>query len=185
MSLFVAVRPDAGAVEDLQHAVESVRRMPVADGLRWQPPSQWHVTLAFLGDPDDDVVEAAAERLADLGSRPPVPGLCLAGAGCFGRQVLWVGLSDDDALAGLRALQSAVPATLRGSGATVDRRPWRPHLTVARARHGDGRSAAALLDDYRGPRWDVDEVLLVRSSGGPHPEHRVTASVRLDGSAAP
>lgn len=185
MSLFVAVRPDAGAIEDLQHVIESVRRLPVAEGLRWQPPAQWHVTLAFLGDPDDDTAEEVAERLTDLDGRPPVHGLSLAGAGCFGRQVVWMGLCDDDALAGLRALQAAVPPSLRGSGAIVDRRPWRPHLTVARARHGDGRSAAAVLDGYRGPRWDVDEVLLVRSTGGPHPDHRVTASVRLTGSPAP
>ena len=185
MSLFVAVRPGAGAVEDLQHAVEQVRRMPNADGLRWQPPSQWHITLAFLGDPDDDVAEAVADRLSDLGERPPIRGLSLAGAGCFGRQVLWIGLADDDGLDALRALQEAVPARLRASGATVDRRPWRPHLTVARARHGDARSAASVLSGYRGPPWDVDEVLLVRSSGGPHPEHRVTATVRLGGSMTP
>ena len=185
MSLFVAVRPDAGAVEDLQHALEPMRRMPVADVLRWQPPSQWHVTLAFLGDPDDDVAEAVAERLADLEAWTPVTGLSLAGAGCFGRQVLWLGMADDDALDGLRALQAALPPRLRGTGATVDRRPWRPHLTIARARHGDARAAAAVLSGYRGPRWDVDEVLLVRSSGGPHPDHRVTASVRLGGSMAP
>ena len=183
MSLFVAVRPDAGAVEDLQHVVETVRRMPVADQLRWQPPSQWHVTLAFLGDPDDDVADSVAERLGDLDRWPRVTGLSLAGAGCFGRQVLWMGLAEGDALEGLRALQDAVPPRLRGSGATVDRRPWRPHLTVARARHGDARSAAVVLGSYRGPRWDVDEVLLVRSSGGPHPAHRVAASVRLDGRA--
>ena len=182
MSLFVAVRPDTGAVDDLQHAVDSMRRMPVADELRWQPPSQWHVTLAFLGNPDDDVAESVAERMSDLEGWPPIPGLSLAGAGCFGRQVLWIGLADDDALDGLRALQAAVAPRLRGTGATVDRRPWRPHLTVARARHGDARSAAAALSGYRGPRWGVDEVLLVRSSGGPHPAHRITASVRLGGS---
>lgn len=185
MSLFVAVRPSDSAAEDLQHALESVRRMPVAAGLRWQPPSQWHLTLAFLGDPDDDVAEAVADRLSDLGARTPIRGLSLAGAGCFGRQVLWIGVADDDALGGLRTLQEAVPPRLRGSGATVDRRPWRPHLTVARARHGDARSTAAVLSGYRGPRWDVDDVVLVRSSGGPHPDHRVTASVRLGGDPAP
>lgn len=184
MSLFVAVRPDDAAVEDLQHVVESVRRLPAARDLRWQPPSQWHVTLAFLGEPDDDVAEEVAERLTGLADRPPVGGLTLAGAGCFGRQVLWMGLAEDDALAGLRALQAAIAPRLRGSGASVDRRSWRPHLTVARARHGDARPAAAVLEGYRGPHWDVDEVLLVQSTGGPRPDHRVAASVRLSGSHA-
>lgn len=179
MSLFVAVRPDEQAVDDLQHALEPLRRSPAAGVLRWQPVGQWHITLAFLGDPDEWVEDEVAERLRTLASRPAVPGLRLAGAGCFGRQVLWAGLAEGPETHGLEALQSAIPPLLRGSGAVVDRRPWRPHLTVARARGGDARPVVPLLEGYIGPAWTAEEVLLVRSSGGPHPDHRVVERVPL------
>lgn len=181
MSLFVAVRPSESAVDDLQHALEPLRRAPAADALRWQPVNQWHITLAFLGDPEEWVEEEVADRLAALARRPAVPGLRLSGAGCFGRQVLWAGLADGPGADGLRSLQSAILPLLRGSGAVADRRPWRPHLTLARARGGDARPVVPLLEGYLGPEWSADEILLVRSSGGPHPEHRVVERVILGG----
>lgn len=179
MSLFVAVRPSDRAAEDLQHELDRVRRLPGAADLRWQPPSQWHVTLAFLGAADDAVADAVADRLAAMHARAPVPGLRLSGAGCFGRQVLWLGLADSAAVASLGAIVAAIPPLLRGTGAAVDRRPWRPHLTVARARHGDARTAVDALARYDGPAWDVTEVVLVRSSGGPHPAHHAVARFPL------
>ena len=103
MSLFVAVRPSDEAVEDLQHTLGRIRRMPSAQELRWQPAGQWHITLAFLGDDSDDVVAEVCERLEDLSVEPVIDGLRIAGAGCFGRQVLWMDLQDAHAVASLGA----------------------------------------------------------------------------------
>jgi 2'-5' RNA ligase len=178
MSLFVAVRPDEDASADLQGAVERVRRLRSAQALRWQPPAHWHVTVAFLGDvADDAVIDDVADRLDALADRDPVPGLRLAGAGCFGRQVLWVGLGG--AIDDLASISEQIPSLVRGSGVRPDRRPWRPHLTLARARHGDARALADALGGYRGPTWSAASLLLIRSTGGPHPEHRVVHEIIL------
>lgn len=184
MSLFVAVRPDDEAVEDLQHRLESVRRLPAAEALRWQPPGQWHVTLAFLGTDDVAVADEVAERLLALRAQPPIDSVQLVGAGAFGPPILWMGLGDAKAVVRMSAIAERIPSLLRGSGADVDRRPWRPHLTIARARHGDVRPIIGALDSYRGPTWRIDEVLLVRSTGGPHPAHDVVASIALTGGPA-
>ncbi len=178
MSLFVAVRPDEAAVEDLSDALEPVRRMPAAQALRWQPASQWHITVAFLGDADEDVTDEVAERLAALDLQA-IPGVRLAGADCFGRQILWIGIGDDEARARMGATAAAIPPRLRGLGLDVDRRAWRGHLTVARARNGDARSAAAVLAGYRGPSWDAHELLVIRSTGGPRPAHHVVHVIPL------
>jgi 2'-5' RNA ligase len=182
MSLFVAVRPDEDASADLQGAVERVRRLRSAQALRWQPPEHWHVTVAFLGDVEDHaVIDDVAERLDTLTGRGPVPGLRLAGAGCFGRQILWVGLGGSvDDLAGI---SDRIPSLVRGSGVRPDRRPWRPHLTLARARHGDARAIAGALADYDGPTWSPPGLLLIRSTGGPHPTHQVVHEITLSGSS--
>lgn len=179
MSLFVAVRPDESAVEDLQEAVARAARSPAARELRWQPPALWHVTLAFLGDPDDDVEDEVAERLTSLSSHPRISDVQLSGAGTFGGQVVWIGLAPGpghDALAGMAA---RIPPMLRGSGAVADWRPWRAHLTVARARRGAAGPVHDLLAGYAGPPWDVEDVLLIRSTGGPRPTHRVVAAIGM------
>jgi len=178
MSLFVAIRPVEGAIDDLSDALEPIRRLPAASALRWQPPSQWHVTLAFLGDADEDVTDEVAERISDL-ALTGVPGVRLQGADCFGRQILWIGIGDDDARRRLAAVAAAIPPRLRGLGLDVDRRPWRGHLTVARARTGDARTAADALAGYQGPPWDVGQLVVIRSTGGPRPAHRVVRTIPL------
>ena len=186
MSLFVAIRPDENASADLEDAVGRVRRLPSTQALRWQPSSQWHVTVSFLGDVDDDeIVDDVAERLGALAARAPIRELRLVGAGCFGRQILWVGLAGDQALAALTAMSAAIPSLVRGSGVRPDRRPWRPHLTIGRARHGDAGPAAAALAGYAGPPWDATSLLLIRSTGGPHPTHRVAHEITLTGPGGP
>lgn len=185
MSLFVAVRPSDAAIEDLQDALEPVRRQPVARDLRWQPPGQWHITLAFLGEDTPDLEAEVCQRLTVLEERAPVHGLAISGAGCFGRQVLWMDVRDDDAVTALGGVCAAIPPLLRGSGAQLDRRPWRPHLTIARARHADARPVVPLLSTYVGPLWDADEVLVVRSTGGPHPDHHIALRIPLAGTPSP
>jgi len=178
MSLFVAIRPDEAALEDLDDALEPIRRLPVAAALRWQPVSQWHITLAFLGDADEDVTDEVAERIADL-RLAAISGARLRGSGCFGRQILWIGIGDADALLRMSTAASAIPSRLRGLGLDIDRRPWRGHLTVARARSGDARAPADVLAGYEGPAWDADELLVIRSTGGPRPAHHVVRAIPL------
>jgi 2'-5' RNA ligase len=178
MSLFVAIRPDEAAIEHLLSAIESIRRLPMAQALRWQPASQWHVTLAFLGDPAEGAADDVVERLSDA-DLSAVPGVQLRGADCFGRQILWIGLGDDDAAARLAAVAAEIPGRLRGLGLDVDRRPWRGHLTVARARTGDARATADALAAYSGPPWDATELLVIRSTGGPRPAHQVVSTIAL------
>lgn len=180
MSLFVAIRPGLDAAEHLDDRLQQVRRLPQARELRWQPVSLWHVTLAFLGDPqpaaDLDAAEACDES---LDSHAAITGVRLAGCGTFDRQVLWAGLEDSPALDDLRQLVATITAALRQAGLRPDRRPWRPHLTLARSRSRQANAVRDVLVDYRGPQWTVDEVLLVRSSGGPKPAHQVRARFGL------
>jgi 2'-5' RNA ligase len=158
--------------------------MPAAQSLRWQSASQWHVTLAFLGDADEDVTDEVAERIAEL-HLPTIRGAKLRGAGCFGRQILWIGVGDDAALLSLTRTADAIPPRLRGLGLDVDRRPWRGHLTVARARTGDAQATANALAGYQGPPWDVGELLVIRSTGGPRPAHHVVHAIALGPPEAP
>ena len=131
MSLFVAIRPDEAAIEDLADALEPVRRLPAAQSLRWQPAGQWHITLAFLGDADEAAADEVAERITGVGL-VAIRDVRLRGADCFGRQILWVGIGDDDARLRLAAAAGAIPPRLRGLGLDVDRRPWRGPETTKR-----------------------------------------------------
>lgn len=186
MGTFIAVRPDDTAIEDLQEAIDRVRRLPMASAVHWLPPHLWHVTVAFLGHPErrpdgQAIEDEVAERIAALSDQAPIDGMSLRGSGCFGRDIVWMGLAGEGALSQLQRIVTLIPRLLRGSGADPDRRPWRPHLTVGRTRGSSAQATARALQDYRGPQWRVRELLLLRSTGGPHPVHHALARVHLEG----
>jgi 2'-5' RNA ligase len=94
-----------------------------------------HLTLAFLGDTDPDAVDQLTEVLAAIAWAPACTGvagsLFLPAHGL--RHVVALELSDPDGA--LRALQERVSAALVATGLyEAPRRPWLPHVTVARFR---------------------------------------------------
>lgn len=181
MSLFVAVVPPARACEHLHDALTDVRRRPGMARVRWTSPDRWHITLAFLGDPPEHVDEDAAEALQPLTALPAITGLQLTGAGSFGRTVLWIGVGEGSGRDALATAARRIPSLMRGTGAVAERREWRPHLTVGRLRGGSPDPAVTALAVYRGPTWDVDEIHLIRSTGGPTPVHHRITTLPLQG----
>ncbi|MEU7840229.1 RNA 2',3'-cyclic phosphodiesterase [Micromonospora sp. NPDC049114] len=192
MRLFVAVYPPMEAVT---HLGARVARLGVAAAaaagvrVRLADPVNLHLTLAFLGD-----VEAArlVEVQGALGlaalwfrdGRDAPPRLSLGGGGVFGdgrHTVLWVDARGD--VEALHDLARLIRDRLRRAGLAYDDKPFRPHLTVARP--GDRVEPAAVdadraaLDDYQGPQWSADELVLVRSHQGPEPRYERLAAWAL------
>jgi 2'-5' RNA ligase len=172
----VAVTPDPAALDHLDRALEPVRQLPGAP--RWIDRGRWHLTVTFLGELTEDRLDRLT---AAIGAVPPghrTVHLRLSGVGTFpakgAPQVLWVGLTGGpgelDQLSGLaRATARAAPQ----AGVRVQRRPFRPHLTLGRWRPADpvDRRVAVALADYQGPPFRLTEVVLMRSYLGPHPRY--------------
>jgi RNA 2',3'-cyclic 3'-phosphodiesterase len=145
---------------------------------------------AGRGGPDPAAGGGAAQVLAGGGADGPAAGrrptLRLAGGGRFGRgrsTVVWAGLHGD--VPALERLARMVRRELRAARLEYDRKPPRPHLTLARP--GDRLPAPVLADDlavlreYCGPEWTLDSIRLVRSELGPNPVHHCVVEVPLAG----
>ncbi|MGH3327958.1 MAG: RNA 2',3'-cyclic phosphodiesterase, partial [Streptomycetales bacterium] len=130
MRLFVALQPSAEALQELAEATGALRRAHPA--LRWTRPEQWHVTLTFLGEVAEQQLPALTERLSGVAGQYAPLSLALTGGGRFGQQVLWVGVAGD--LVPLERLARSVSEVARNAGIPVADRPYRPHVTLARAR---------------------------------------------------
>ena len=147
MRAFVALIPPTAVLAELAAALAPVQA--ARPDLRWTPDAQWHLTLAFLGEIDEGVLPDLTTRLARAARRHPPPELALSGAGRFGDRVLWTRVRGE-----LRALAASVGAAARRCGIAVDDRPYRAHLTLARARPGtDLRPAVDALRDFAGTPW--------------------------------
>jgi 2'-5' RNA ligase len=186
--LFVAAYPPREALDDLAALVERLAiGQPAEPGRsrRLAPHEQWHVTLAFLGEVPDGKADKAADAVRRVaGGDTTAPAVRIAGGGRFGRgrfTIMWAAMGGD--VAGLTALASTVRRELRSARLPFDRKPFRPHLTLARPgdRVTTGELAAdlAALKAYEGPLWTVDAVRLVRSTLGPQPHYDPIVEVGL------
>lgn len=107
------------------------------------PRENLHLTLAFLGDQPEDALEELHAELEML--RLPGPELAFGGLG-------WVGPGKAQSLAvevepvsELLTLQAEVARRARRLGMVLDRRPFRPHVTLVRfRRHVSPGEEAAL-----------------------------------------
>jgi 2'-5' RNA ligase len=126
--LFVAVLPPAPVIDSLQALPR-----PDVRPVRWTTPSQWHVTVRFLGEVGDpsEVVEAVTGAVGSVGATAVEATLGPVTAWFPGHHVLQV------PVAGLDDLAARVRAATSRWGAP-DERPYSGHLTLGRTR---GREA--------------------------------------------
>jgi 2'-5' RNA ligase len=192
MRLFVAVLPPAPALAELAAAVRALHALPGADRLRWTDPPGWHLALAFYGEVPEEALPALRGRLERGAARHPAPVLRLAGGGRFGDRVLWAGVAGGTDV--LRRLAATVSAAARRAGVPMpERRPYHPHLTLARG----GRTRVALgpfaagLGGFAGTEWTASAISLIRShlpatgEAGGRPRYETLASWPLGDSGTP
>jgi 2'-5' RNA ligase len=138
-----------------------------APAFRWVPAANLHLTVRFIGGIERDLVEDIAVSLA--GSRLTAFDLALGDLGTFKRgrlvRVAWLGVS-----AGVEAAQglaAQVEAACVAAGLETEKRPFQPHLTLARARSRLGAGLPRLPDPPRLKPWKANELVLYESHLSP------------------
>jgi len=159
MRLFIAIElPD-----EVKRALAGLKTdIP---GARWVPTDQIHLTLAFLGEVDEAVLERLAGELARI--QVPEFQLCFSSTGCFPDRrrprVLWVGLEPEPRL---KHLAVGVHEAVLACGIPQEERPFSPHITLARLRLSPSRECDAFLDQHQKqklPPFSVREFTLFQS----------------------
>ena len=135
--------------------------------IRWVSVKNCHVTLKFLGDVDESLIEPMAAALnATVSSFAPFT-LSLSRAGVFPNKarprVLWLGIGGQ--VRELGRLQREIDNSLQRLGFEREKRSFVPHVTVARVK---GLSSPGDLDTFLKtsvPRmsFQVNEVNLMKS----------------------
>lgn len=116
--------------------------------IQWVRPESIHLTLKFLGDIDEAMVPDLEQALGEATRQVPRFSVEVSEMGGFpdlkAPRVLWVGLSDPDGH--LMRLATGVEQALVALGCDPERKPFHPHLTLARIKDGSrevGRALAA------------------------------------------
>ena len=173
---FIAFPLPQGLRVHLTDVVAAWRAEPNGPDLRWTDSAGWHVTLAFLGWTDADLSEEILARLVPAARDVEPVELAAGGIGAFPSprraRVLWYGLTDANGVAASlaegirRSLAPIVPRVDDGS-------PFRPHVTLARARAERGVDLVSWMAGRAVPTGVVplERVILYRSHLGRGPAH--------------
>jgi 2'-5' RNA ligase len=175
--LFVAIALPPPVCAEVEALVDRVRAEVGDDrhGVRWVRLDGLHLTLRFLG-PTTPERRAAVEEVMRAAAAKHGPILVgLRGAGAFPSaahpRVLWLGITDGSSA--LEAVATDLEAGMVAAGWPAEGRPFRPHLSLARADGvRSGPRTAAALTAHAGSlesTWTADRLTLFEShvGGGP------------------
>ena len=133
MRTFIAVFPP---LEIREEALARARRLSLRGRVRWSKPENIHLTLKFLGDVREEMLDGLCDALEEVCGHHTTFDTGLVGFGAFPSprhaQVLWAGIGTG--FDGLRSLAANLDTALAPLGFGREKRPYIPHLTLARTR---------------------------------------------------
>ena len=144
---FIAIHLPPDVLRALAELQARLQAGPGGAAGRWVRPDGIHLTLQFLGDvPRDRLTRVSAAVDRACAGRKSFR-YAVGGLGCFPNarrpRVVWVGLHEESGQ--LADLQRAIARELEPLGYPPERRPFSPHLTLARIRQeAPAREAEAL-----------------------------------------
>ena len=163
MRLFLALELPPG----LRAVVDEVRGGLTSrlSGWRWTRADAVHLTVRFLGETASETIARAVPLWREAAAAVPAFGIRLGGVGVFPGprrpRVLWVGVVDEPDEGRLAALAEGVETACRAAGFLPDRRPFTPHLTLARAAEGAVAPGPDAVPEHAAAR--VEDLVLFRS----------------------
>lgn len=124
MRLFLAINLPT----EVQNQVAALY-LPEIESLRWTPLHQLHITLSYLGELSPNKIDAIIEAIAELTFKPIT--LTLKDTGFFKSGIYWLGVDENPELINL---QNRLCHAMREIGIRLEKRRFKPHVTIARTK---------------------------------------------------
>lgn len=130
MRLFIAVHVDVPILNKIAKFVKPFKEK--YKSVKWVPIENMHLTLKFLGDVQNDLVEEIQDRLSLIDS--PAFNLKLINVGAFPNmrspKIFWIGIEEEEDL--FTQLFNNVEDQLEHLDFPKEKRAFSPHLTLCR-----------------------------------------------------
>ena len=184
MRLFLAINVPPETRDAIYADAEPLRA--ATRGVRWVTSSALHITLKFLGEQDDRLIDDIHSALRPIGNAHASVTVTTTDVGAFPNfrrpRVVWLGMTGE---AAMRTLARDIDRALVPLGIPAEARAFQAHLTLGRVKSElDAREATALAAAAGTPLTSrtvpVQAVDLMRSELGPGgSRYSVVASVPL------
>lgn len=181
---FVAVKVEPSAV--LPETMKDLKQKLAGEPIKWVDPNHLHLTLKFLGDTLPSQVDEIGEELNQAANMFPAFTFRLEGLGFFKNRgmprVLFVTVRGGETL---QQLAVEIDSRLAQLGFQAEKRPFKPHLTLARIKYLKNKKAFyEAVEKYQKTFLQIatiNELIFYRSLLKPHgPEYKSIAKIDLN-----
>ncbi len=137
-----------------------------ARGVRWEPEEKLHITLKFLGDTDNSIIDSLNERIARVVESRAKMELEFLKFGMFYRDkkpsILWLGTKKNVAL---QELFLELDNAFSAFGFKKEEREFKPHLTLLRVKGREDFNKLKELTDLPPVelKFRAEKIILFRS----------------------
>jgi RNA 2',3'-cyclic 3'-phosphodiesterase len=129
--IFIALKIEPGT--ELTGILQSLKSLTAEEKINWVDPVNIHITLAFLGDTEEERIKIAGLILKRECSGFGEFNFMLKGAGLFRNlrdpRVIWIGIAESGMLF---RLNEKIANGLRDTGFRFEDCPFKPHMTIGR-----------------------------------------------------
>ncbi len=136
MRCFLGIKPDAAGLDSLLNLIADISGTLTQETnhcLRWQTRNQLHLTLAFLGNATESQIDALSAKIPPLVKSTAsfeLAGLATTLLPSHRKPKCWV--LELDSPPALQELHSATVDLCKSVGLAMEKRRYRPHITLAR-----------------------------------------------------
>jgi len=164
--IFIALKVEPS--DKLLSIISSLKKELRKDSIKWTNPANIHVTLAFLGDTEENMINNVKLMLKEKCEGTGKFELVLKGAGLFRNlsdpRIIWTGLVPSEKLL---KLNEVVMNGLKGVNIKMEERPYNPHLTLGRIKHVNNKEVLkSLIEQFQNSEIQivpVAEIVLYES----------------------
>ena len=164
--IFIALKIEAG--ENLLKMISAFQTRLNKEQIKWTDTANIHLTLAFLGNTDENAINAIISMLEERCEGFGKFELILKGSGYFKNiadpRIIWAGIEPSEKLVQLYGL---ILNGLKDLNIKIEDRPFKPHLTIGRIKQlNDKKSFLDMTEkfkDYEIQMVPVNEVILYES----------------------
>lgn len=150
-------------------------------GVRWEKREKLHITLVFLGEVGEEGKNGVETQLIASVQKAVKEGLegvrgfklILGDLGVFPSlrrpRVIWVGVKEKSKTKNQRSkiedLVEGLEKSLGRAGFEFDKKPFHPHITIGRVKHGSGGAISLRERDWLGGglEFEAREVVIMKS----------------------
>ena len=168
MRCFIAIDIDRQTTLALSRLIGELREYRW--DVRWVDIRNLHLTFHFFPDVREEGISMLKQIVIDTAQKISAFEVLWKGIGYFpstaNPRVIWIGT--ESVKEELTALHTGLEARLKAGGFPLEKRPFRPHLTIGRWRSCScDKKPGELAEKYAQARWGstfVNELLLIRST---------------------